>query len=264
MPTVRLRVLVLVVLALVVSACSPGQSIPPTTQTGPALTSPVTGPVLLSADGRTITTDAQVECGHDPSLRARSYPNRVTLALVAPLVAQPNEFCLFDFGQEVLSVQTKLPAPLGRRKLVQASSGNAISYFDARLLARLTVLPPGCVLGGDSPSGGFGAGSYVAAARWCPYTKPAFPLATLTVTQAIGHGAFDAKLGSPVVAHPSVNRHRASLQVAAASGPLGVFLRVLTWDADGYTFMLMTSLNGPRERVLTTRQLLAIADGLRP
>ena len=262
MPTVRPRFIALLVLALIVSACGSGQSIPPTTQIGPALTSPVTGPVLVSADGRTITTDALVECGHDPTLRSRSYPNRVTLVLVAPVVAQPNEYCFADFGQEDLSVQTTLLAPLGRRRLVQASSGKAIPYFDATRFARLTVLPPGCRLSSGDPEGGYFGPGYLADTRSCSSTKPTSPLATLMVTQAIGRATL--KLGWPVVARPSVNGHRATLLVRAGAAPLGVYLRVLTWEADGYTFMLTTSLNGPRERVLTTRQLLAIADGLRP
>jgi hypothetical protein len=219
---------------------------------------------LVSTGGRTITTLAAFTCFHNPTLRARSYANRVTLTLVVPILAQSNEFCSFDFGRQVLDVHTTLPAPLRRRRLVQASSGKPIPYFDANRFARLTVLPRGCRLSGGTPEGGYLSASYLADTRYCPDTKPALPLATLIVTQAIGRVAFDAKRGWPVLARPSVNGHRATLLVRVGTGGLGVYLRVLIWDAGGFTFMLETFLNGARERVLTTRQLLAIADGLRP
>ena len=50
------------------------------------------GQVVVSADGRTITTMAIDECGREPSLLARSYPNRVSLAVVGPVLPR-NTIC---------------------------------------------------------------------------------------------------------------------------------------------------------------------------
>ena len=94
------------------------------------------GQVVVSADGRTITAWAGVDCGHAQLLRARSHSNRVTLSLVWPVVS-PSTLCLLDLIAETVS--TRLPAPLGDRRLVQASSGKPIPYFDASQFARLTV-----------------------------------------------------------------------------------------------------------------------------
>ena len=104
----------------------------------------------MSADGRTITTMAIDECGREPSLLARSYPNLVTLAVVDPVLPR-NAICPADL--EVSPVHTTLSAPLGNRLLVEASSGKPVAYFDASHFARLTVLPSGCDLGDGLPAG---------------------------------------------------------------------------------------------------------------
>ncbi len=214
------------------------------------------GQVVISADGRTMTAWAGVDCGHAQRLRAHSYSNRVTLTLVTPVVP-PTTLCLLDLMAETVS--TRLPAPLGERRLVQASSGKPIPYFDASQFARLTVLPPGCVLAGDFPAGGpHNRGDQ----RDCTYGSDSTGL-TLSVTQFIGRVGANPGTAWSVVDHPSINGHRATLWVGAESG-LGVYVRSVAWHQDGYTFVLTSEPNDVRERVISVRLLLAIADGLHP
>jgi hypothetical protein len=241
-----------------------------------ARTSPVYQ-VVVSADGRTVTAWGGVSCGHPQSLRARSYPNRVTLTWVTPVVP-PSTLCLLDLAAETVS--TRLPAPLGKRRLVQASSGKPIPSFDASRFARFTVLPPGCHLEGDAPAG---EPHNPGDTRDCFYRGSGSTGVPLTVTQFTGIVAPGLGPAWPVVGHPSIHGHKATLQVGAESGqgattpvegrspisapptePGAVYARAVTWHADGYTFVVLSLQNDGRQRVLSTRQLLAIADGLRP
>jgi hypothetical protein len=251
------------------SSRSPGQVKSPSGAPGSGrpsekvTTSPLTNAVLVTADGRTIVTVASGECGHDPSLQAHPYPSRVTLALVAPVSAQPNEVCPIDLV--VLTVSARLPTPLGRRKLVQASSGQPIPYFDASRFARLTVLPSGCRLDNDFPGGNAGSiiarGNLLGDTRYCTYGGSGFGV-PLAVTQVIGSASFNWDLGWPVVGHPMVNGHRATFRVATSFSRADIYS--IIWDTDGYTFVIISQPEDVHETPVTSRQFIAIADGLRP
>jgi hypothetical protein len=237
---------------------APGSATPSgklNTQTHPV------GNVVVSANGRTITTMAIDECGREPTLLARSYPNRVTLAVVGPVLPR-NAICPANL--EVSPVHTTLSAPLGNRLLVEASSGKPVASFDASHFARLTVLPSGCRLGAGLPAGAnFSPVKYkVGETRDCTYAGSISTWVPLVVTQMTGNAA-SSPGNWPVVGHPSVNGHRATLRVAASSGS-GVYVRSLNWEADGYTFVVMSVLGNEGQTLLASGQLLAIADGLRP
>ena len=102
----------------VTSGCSqvPGPWPPP-----PRLVQ-ISGNVLLSPDGRVITAAGLKACGRRPLLIARSYPHRVTLTWL-----NPDTNCNAESIFRAV-VSTSLPAPLGRRTLVQASDGTRIAY----------------------------------------------------------------------------------------------------------------------------------------
>jgi len=90
----------------------------------PRLT-PVTQ-VVVSADGRVLTSRGPVACGHDPRLVARSYPRKVTLTWVSPDTNCNAEVIRFAV------VSVRLPARLGNRALVQASGGGAVRIIGPR------------------------------------------------------------------------------------------------------------------------------------
>jgi hypothetical protein len=88
----------------------------------PPRTAPVASPVTLSSDGRAITAQGVIACGHRPLLIARSYPNRVTLTWV-----NPDTDCRAEAIKQV-TISVSLPSRLGTRQLVQASTGKPIRY----------------------------------------------------------------------------------------------------------------------------------------
>ncbi len=107
--------------ALAVTGCSTfpdrGADFPP-----PPRYAPVSSPVTVSANGRVITARGVIACGHRPLLVARSHPDRVTLTWV-----NPDTNCNAEAIKPV-TVSVSLAAPLGSRKLVQASTGKPIRY----------------------------------------------------------------------------------------------------------------------------------------
>ena len=107
---------------------------------------PVNQPVLVSADGRTVTSLGQFVCGRRPMLMASPTRRKVTLTWL-----NPDTSC----GAEpigLVAAHAILRAPLGSRALLQASTRTAIPYFSERDLARVTILPPGFRLTSDLPS----------------------------------------------------------------------------------------------------------------
>jgi len=104
------------VLMLIGLGCSSALPVPPKYP-------PVTSPVEVSPDGRTITVHAAKPCGHRPLLIARSLPGRVTLRLVNRGVSG----CHVE-AVGVITVSVTLPRPLGTRPLVQAINGKRINY----------------------------------------------------------------------------------------------------------------------------------------
>lgn len=86
----------------------------------------VVGQVLVSADGRTVTTTARwTGCEHRPRLVARESAGGVRLALHREDRSQPGQIC--DGGDE-RQLSTRLAAPLGSRPLVDAVSGRPIGW----------------------------------------------------------------------------------------------------------------------------------------
>jgi hypothetical protein len=100
------------------SACGSGvANFPP-----PPRTADIASSVTVSANGRVITARGVIACGHTPLLVARSYRDRVTLKWV-----NPDTNCDAEAVKPVM-VSVRLPSPLGRRHLVQASTGKRIPH----------------------------------------------------------------------------------------------------------------------------------------
>jgi hypothetical protein len=100
------------------SACGSGvANFPP-----PPRTADIASSVMVSANGRVITARGVIACGRTPLLVARSYRDRVTLKWV-----NPDTNCDAEAVKPVM-VSVTLPSPLGRRHLVQESTGKPIPH----------------------------------------------------------------------------------------------------------------------------------------
>jgi hypothetical protein len=113
--------LVVGVVMLAISACAASQEFP-----APPLHPRVVSPVTLSQSGRVITVRAAKPCGHRPLVIAHSYPHRVSLRIVNRHTSD----CHVE-GVGIISVCVRLPAPLGTRRLVDATTGKRIDYHVA-------------------------------------------------------------------------------------------------------------------------------------
>lgn len=222
---------------------------------------PVSNPVLVSANGRVITTFGPMACGHALRLAARSYSRKVTLALI-----NPDTNCHSEVLGSVV-VRARLPAPLGHRALVQASGGPVL-YFDERDLARVGVLPAGFRLSSDLPWRGAGpaAGSFPDSAGWAvgdtrTYTGPASTAAQLSIAQLAATHGFSPRTPWPWPAHVRVDGRSAALLVERANGL--VHSRSITWVDHGYRFVVNISVQGHKQVPLSKAQLAAVAAGIR-
>jgi hypothetical protein len=223
----------------------------------PPRLSPVTLPVLVSANGRVITGLGPLACGHDPRLAARSYPRKVTLTWVSP-----DTSCHAEVIRSA-AVSVRLPGPLGDRALVQASGSGRVRYFSQRNLARVTVLPSGFRFSSDLPSESFPESDQWAVGDTRTYAGPSGAGAQLQIAQlAVTAGKGIIPLTSwPWPGHARVHGRAAAL-LADRSGS-HVYSRSITWVDHGYRFVVGVSVTGPRQVPLSDAQLIAVANGIR-
>lgn len=100
----------------------------------------VSGDVLVSGDGRTLTTPVRWTPCHEvrPQLQARESTSTVALVLKSGSVNLQHQCKSTD-----QQVTTTLAAPLGTRRLVDASTGATINPVDSSQLANPGYLPVG-------------------------------------------------------------------------------------------------------------------------
>jgi hypothetical protein len=262
----RLRVVALALAATAAGCATPAGSLWPS----PSRTSPVSGPVLVSANGRVITGVGPKACGHAPRLVARSHPRKVTLAWV-----NPDANC----HAEMLGTapgRARLQTPLGSRALVQAATGAPVSYFDERHLARAGVLPAGFRLASDLPwdISEFPSVSFPDRAQWAvgdtrTYTGPAGTAARLSIAQLAATHAFNPLTPWPWPGHIRVDGRPAALLAGRANGL--VYSRSITWADHGCRFVETIYVQGPvphsvdtkKQVPLSNAELAATADGIR-
>ncbi len=208
----------------------------------------VSGDILVSSDGRTLTTPVRWTPCHEarPQLQARESTGTVTLVLRSGSVDLQHQCKSTD-----KQVTTTLAEPLGNRRLVDASTGATITPVNSSQLANPGYLPAGyehtddiydesdtptdehCLpspyFRGDSPA-------------WTRFYRKGPALPSLAISQV-------AK-GTPDDAHgaiASVSGHPAHLQKHSDA-------RCLRWSNGTYTFTVST-----QDAQLTTDQLLQIA-----
>ena len=223
--------------------------------------------MLVSADGRVLTGFGPVECGHDPRLVAGSNPSMVTLIWL-----NPDTNCNAEVLQHAV-VQATLPMPLGDRRLVQASGGGPVPYFDQRELARVTVLPAGFRLRREYPTEWISKRFHQAVGDTRAYAGPprtgtAMPgwscsCAQLQITQLAVSGRFTPLTQYTKVPLVDVRVHgRAAVLLGEGSGQGSIYARSITWVENGYRFWVGV-LNDPKKVGLGDAQLITIADGIR-
>jgi hypothetical protein len=209
---------------------------------------------VVGRNDRTIAVLTVQQCGGPSRLVARPYPRRVVLVLTAPNGA-PDAVCPLDLV--VLSVSTTLPEPLGARVLVNGTTGKKVPFFDDRSFAAITVLPRGYRCGPGEPGTFELKGSGVGATVDC--SGPAKDSGPLAIEQERGAEAVTGGAW-PLVGHPMVAGHRATLRVAASSGE--VYVRSLDWSTGGYSFAVLSLQQMEGQQILSSRELLAVARGM--
>jgi hypothetical protein len=211
---------------------------------------PVSNPVLVSADGKTIYGYAPIVCGRRAKLVARSNPRKVSLVWLNPASGCDAEIIAAAIAH------TTLRAPLGARALVQASDGTAIPYFSERELAQVTVLPRGYRLRSDLPTDN----SMLATPEPGDTRIYAAAGGTLSITQIAPFTAIFPLARWPWPGRVLVAGQPAALIIARVHGVVDD--RSITWAAHGYRFIVTISAPGSSPVRLSTTQLAAIAAGL--
>ncbi|MEV5507872.1 hypothetical protein [Streptomyces orinoci] len=209
---------------------------------------PVFGDVLVSGDGRTITTTAMWTPCHAqrPQLRAHESPEMVTL-VIRESTANLQQQC--DSADQ--QITTTIASPLGSRPLIDASTGRTITPFDGSELATPRYLPvgyePSEEIYDEPPDERCLPSPFERAesASWSRFYRKGFGHPSLAVAQIAKETPDD-----PRGAIASVDGHTAHLQEHSAS-------RCLTWSSDTYTYVVAT-----RSAQLTTDELLRIAKRL--
>jgi hypothetical protein len=132
------------------------------------------GPVLVSADGRTLTVGnkAGVGCGASAALIAEQTATRVALRVKAT-IDPPGLFRPDRSGAcaapRLTHLDVELNQPLGTRALVDGATGRVLPTFDGRTMLRPRWLPMGYALWYNSPDFDDPSGRYafpVACAQW--------------------------------------------------------------------------------------------------
>jgi hypothetical protein len=203
---------------------------------------------LVAADGRQIVVPVTAGgCVQRSALTATATAPRVTLVLTQFLAGS---VCPADLLVGTASVV--LRSPLGGRSLVDGTTGRRIPYFDGRKLLRVTYLPPGYRFSGYFPA--------VSASWDREFTSAGGRDALLEVDQVPGNAA--AWPSWPTESQARVHGRPATVRVGGQGGQ--VFGRLISWTANGYTFVVSTMMMEAGQHPLPVAELMKIAAGLQP
>jgi hypothetical protein len=203
---------------------------------GHEVTTSVTGAVLVSGDGRTLTTPASwTGCEDQPQLVAQESGSTVSLTIRGVSYAQPDQAC--DDGH-VEQLTTTLRSPLGSRSLVDGVGHKAITPLRQQQLASIHYLPAGYAATKDLTPAAVGDPT-----RWEQDFTGAGPGQYIQLVQLQGHRSPPS--GSPV----AINGHPGVLQSGNEPGS-GAW--TLIWIDGGNTLTLLCSptLGLPEPEVL--------------
>ncbi|MGW4568465.1 hypothetical protein ACWEN3_40995 [Streptomyces sp. NPDC004561] len=209
------------------------------------------GEVLVSGDGRTITTlNSRAPCQQDPPLLVASESrDSVTLEL------QESDVDLRPHCNSIdEQITATLQSPLGTRRLIDAGNGWTISAFDEKRLANPRYLPPGYSSATHVQWSGSSEHDLLpsffrpqrSGAAWTRFYHRASDEASLSITQIAG------KL--------TVNAADTPESVYGWAGGLAPNTNnTVTWTNGTYTFIVNTTDQDLREA-----ELLRIAKQLTP
>jgi hypothetical protein len=142
--------------------------------------------------------------------------------------------------------------PLGRRLLVDGTSGGRVPYFDGIKLPPVTYLPPGYRFSPYFPAGRAGwERDYVSSARG---NGP------IIVAQAPGK----SPAGPAWSAEPAVRADGRLLSVRQGASGAQVFGREVWWRAGGYSFAVYTLVAREGQQPVPLDELSRVAAGLSP
>ncbi len=179
---------------------------------------------LVSANGREVTVPALGGgCIRRVVLTATGTRQVVRLRLTAYSLSGPHVACPADVA--LLQASTTLRAPLGRRQLVDASTGHRISFIPETELARPRWLPRGASGPDSSPMEGWTR----------TYTFPdRVHRAPLTIVENPRDFANPGELGAQAgtVSHLTIHGHPATLVAERQQGTL--LQDRIGWHAGGY------------------------------
>ncbi|MER6358678.1 hypothetical protein ABT186_44580 [Streptomyces sp. NPDC001634] len=210
------------------------------------------GEVLVSGDGRTITTlNSRAPCQQDPPLLVASETrDSVTLVLQESDVDLRPQCNSIDE-----QITTTLQSPLGTRRLVDAGNGWTIAPFDQKRLANPRYLPPGYSPTTDVHWSDFDRHELLSpffmrdrnsGPAWTRFYHRTSEKASLSITQIAGNLTVSAA-GTPESIHGYFGR----LTPDSNS--------TVTWTNGTYTFIVSTT-----DQDLHEAELLRIAKQLTP
>lgn len=211
------------------------------------------GTAVVSVDGRTILVGPYMSGGCAATVTAVARQSTTKVALLLQAVPKPagcpngqNE------AHPVPAQDIRLAQPLGSRKLVNGATGGVIAWLSARLMLRPTALPAGYRLTRVIPAvTSLRGGSSEPAGVYQLYNLP-YGADPLEITQSAGN---------PQVPGPGPGGW-ITIRVRGQSGR--ATRNVITWRENGLIDLIVVGgQSGPDEpQLLTTRQLIAIADSL--
>ncbi|MGW1913198.1 hypothetical protein ACWCQS_21295 [Streptomyces sp. NPDC002076] len=209
------------------------------------------GEILVSGDGRTITTlESRAPCQQDPpQLVASESRDSVTLELKEGDVDLRRQCNRIDE-----QITTTLQSPLGTRRLVDAGNGWSIAPFDQKRLANARYLPPGYSPATHVQWSDFSQHDLLpsfirtrsSGSAWTRFYHRASEKASLSITQIAGTLTVSAA-GTPESIHGWIG----GLTPDSNSS--------VTWTNGTYTFIVNTT-----DQDLHEAELLRIAKQLTP
>jgi hypothetical protein len=185
-------------------------------------------------------------CVRRSALSAAETASHVTLVLTQYL---EGNVCPADLSFGTATVT--LRHPLWGRSLVDGTTRRDIPYFDGRKLLRVSYLPPGYRFSDYFP------GAFTGWEQ--EFSSPGGRDTVLEVEQV--PGSRPALLSWPAVPRGTVRGHPATVAVNSANGQ--VFGRSVSWQADGYTFVVFTVVRQDGQHLLSIGELMRVASGLR-
>jgi hypothetical protein len=205
---------------------------------------------LVVAGGREIVVPVTAGgCVQRSRLTATGTASQVTLVLDQ---YSQGAVCAADVSYGTATVTMR--HPLGRRSLVDGTTGRRVPYFDGTKLPPVTYLPPGYRFSRYFPAGRARAGwerDYISSARG---NGP------IIVAQAPGK----SPVGPAWSPEPAVRAGGRLLSVRQGASGAKVFGREVCWRAGGYSFAVYTLVAREGQQPVPLDELSRIAAGLSP